>query len=98
MNVRVATTVACLVSGMGLWLSAAQGQERQAALKWQYKAVDLGGNEKEATKRLNALAAEGWQYVGPLGHNLVAFKRIEPSAEVSGTVTLDGKPIASGMI
>src|SRR6266496_1339998 len=56
----------------------AWGQEREVATKWEYRAVVFGPNAKNATKRLNELAAEGWQYVGPLGNNLVAFKRARP--------------------
>jgi uncharacterized protein (TIGR03067 family) len=47
----------------------------------EYKAVALGSDEKEATKKLNDLAAEGWEYVGPLGNSLVAFKRARLTAQ-----------------
>lgn len=43
--------------------------------QWEYRAVSLGSDEKEATKKLNALAAEGWELAGPLGGGLTAFKR-----------------------
>src|SRR5438105_464219 len=42
---------------------------------WKCKAVSLGADEKEVTKKLNELAADGWEYVGPLANGLVAFKR-----------------------
>jgi uncharacterized protein (TIGR03067 family) len=42
---------------------------------WEYKAVSFGTDEKEATKKLNDLASEGWELVGPLGNGLVAFRR-----------------------
>ena len=29
--------------------------------------MSIGTSDKEATKTLNVLAAEGWEYVGPLG-------------------------------
>jgi uncharacterized protein (TIGR03067 family) len=44
-------------------------------VRWEYKAVALGGKEDEATHKLNRLAAEGWQLVGPLADGLTAFKR-----------------------
>jgi hypothetical protein len=37
--------------------------------------VSLGAGAKEATDKLNELAADGWEYVGLLGHGMVAFKR-----------------------
>jgi hypothetical protein len=37
--------------------------------------VAFGSDEKEGTRRLNELAREGWEYVGPLANGLVAFKR-----------------------
>src|SRR4051812_3651437 len=55
---------------------AVRAQERPASLKeWEFKAVPIGADEKDATKKLNDLASEGWQYVGPLGNGLVAFRR-----------------------
>ena len=50
-------------------------QEKSDSPKVEYKAVAIGADEKEATRKLNALAAEGWEYLGPLGNSLVAFKR-----------------------
>jgi uncharacterized protein (TIGR03067 family) len=47
----------------------------------EYKAVAMGADEKDATKKLNELAAEGWEYVGPLGNSLVAFKRVRLTAQ-----------------
>jgi hypothetical protein len=54
----------------------ARAQEKPASLEqWEFKAVLVGTDEKEATKKLNDLASEGWQYVGPLSNGLVAFRR-----------------------
>ena len=98
---------AALFLGLGLPFMAAldvQAQEQPAFGKWQYLAISLGGEAKEATRRLNELASEGWQYVGPLGHDLVAFKRAATpaknvaTAEVAGLVTVNGKPLDSGVI
>ncbi len=59
----------------------ARGQDKPAPKPaWEWKAVALGTEEKEATKNLNELAADGWEYVGPLAHGLVAFKKPTHSA------------------
>jgi hypothetical protein len=53
-------------------------------VRWEYKAVALGSNEDDATKRLNQLAEQRWQLIGPLGNGLTAFKRPEsPSCPTS---------------
>jgi hypothetical protein len=59
------------------WLTPAvvMGQERNAPLKWEYRAIAFGGGEIDGTKKLNDLGAEGWEYVGPLANGLVAFRR-----------------------
>ena len=49
--------------------------------KWEHKAVTFGADEKEATKKLTELGLDGWEYVGPLGNGLVAFKRAIPTPE-----------------
>ena len=54
---------------------AGPGQEKTPSAKWEHKAVSFGSDEKENTKRLNDLAADGWEYVGSLGNTMVAFKR-----------------------
>jgi WD40 repeat protein len=44
--------------------------------KWEFKAASFGGSDEiENTRKLNELAAAGWQYVGPLGNGMVAFRR-----------------------
>ena len=48
--------------------------------KWEYKAVSFNVETAEATKMLNDLHKDGWEYVGPLANGLVAFKRLVPSA------------------
>jgi uncharacterized protein (TIGR03067 family) len=48
--------------------------------KWEYKAVSFNVETAEATKILNDLNKDGWEYVGPLANGLVAFKRAAPSA------------------
>jgi hypothetical protein len=56
--------------------SRARGQDKPAPKPaWEWKAVSLGADAKEATKKLNELAADGWQFAGPLAHGLVVFQR-----------------------
>jgi hypothetical protein len=64
-----------LVSFGSLTPPDATSQENVASAKWEYKAVSFGSDETESTKKLNALTGEGWEYVGPLAHGLVAFRR-----------------------
>jgi WD40 repeat protein len=51
------------------------GQEKSRFVAWEFKAVPFGTEEKESTRKLNALAADEWEYVGPLGNGMVAFRR-----------------------
>jgi uncharacterized protein (TIGR03067 family) len=71
--------LASLISTMSLSNPSALAQDKPA-LAWEYRAASVGADEKEATKKLNALAAEGWEPVCPLGNGLVAFRRSLPSA------------------
>src|SRR4051795_11137824 len=61
----------------------ASGQEKPKPPAVEYKAVAIGADEKGATRKLNELAAEGWEYVGPLGNSLVAFKRDPAKRELA---------------
>jgi uncharacterized protein (TIGR03067 family) len=74
----VVALLAALLVGVPTAVPRASGQDRPA---WEFKAVSVGTDEKEATKKLNALAAEGWDLVGPLGNGLVAFKRAVLTAQ-----------------
>ncbi len=56
-------------------LMAADSPKTSFGQHAEFKAVDFAGDEKDSTKKLNDLAADGWEYVGPLGHGLVAFRR-----------------------
>jgi hypothetical protein len=53
--------------------------------EWEYKAVSFDTGEGEASNRLNALTADGWQYVGPLANGLVAFRRTSAEKAPKGT-------------
>lgn len=75
-------------------LAHARSEEKVAAPKWDFRAVAFSADEKENTKKLNDLARQGWEYVGPLGNAMVAFKRRVRSAQeielekLQGTWTL----------
>jgi WD40 repeat protein len=53
----------------------ASGEDRPSQPDWEFKAVAFTSDTKESTKKLNDLAADGWEYVGPLNNGIVAFKR-----------------------
>src|SRR5262245_48928103 len=56
--------------------SAARGADEPGETRYRYRAVAFGkADEREATRRLNELEAEGWEYVGPLANGLVAFRK-----------------------
>jgi hypothetical protein len=61
----------------------ATSQEKIATPGWEYKAVSFGKGEKESTIKLNDLTAEGWDYVGPLAHGLVAFRRAAGASKLT---------------
>jgi hypothetical protein len=42
---------------------SAISQEKATSPKWEYKAVPFDRDEKSSTKKLNALASEGWEYI-----------------------------------
>lgn len=75
---------ALLLSCVAVWVAGAT--ERAAAQesippKWEYKAVSFHDlSTSEATKLLNDLSEAGWDYVGPLANDLVAFRRVPSSA------------------
>jgi len=51
------------------------GRETTEQPPWEYKSVRIENDEKGSTRQLNDLALNGWEYVGPLAHGMVAFKR-----------------------
>jgi WD40 repeat protein len=64
-----------------------------ASRKWEYKAVSFSKDETESTRKLNDLARDGWEYVGPLNSGMVAFRRLRPAVVVEkvGQVRLFGE-------
>jgi uncharacterized protein (TIGR03067 family) len=63
-----------VLTGLG-FAAAARGADDKPPAAWEYKAVQIRDGAGEATKQLNDLAADGWEYVGPLANGLVAFRR-----------------------
>ena len=72
---------------------AACGQEKSGSPAAEYKAVRFGTDEKENTRTLNDLAADGWEYVGPLGEKkrvrLIYGCRPEPAVTRDGPATVN---------
>jgi uncharacterized protein (TIGR03067 family) len=74
-----------------LWQRQAEGADEEKAQDWEYKAVSFDSDEIQDTRKLNLLAADGWEYVGPLfggaddptkrGKGVVAFRRRTDLAE-----------------
>lgn len=55
----------------------------------EFRAVTFGSDETANTIKLSKLAADGWEYVGPLGAGMVAF-RSAAKAAVSDAAKLSG--------
>jgi uncharacterized protein (TIGR03067 family) len=70
--------VAALCVGCGMRHA---GEETAGKPDSDYRAVTFAGTEKDDTAKLNGLAAEGWEYVGPLGTGTVAFRRAKRTGE-----------------
>jgi hypothetical protein len=78
-------------------LSRAQEQGRAGPPRAEYKAVSFGSDEDENTRKLNELAAQDWQYVGPLGQGMVAFRRESQATNaISIEVIATPKAVAPG--
>jgi uncharacterized protein (TIGR03067 family) len=75
----VVATSFLLACGTAAALLAAEGaapkSPKAQSPRYEYRAVSFPAEEKAATDKLNALSADGWEYVGPLAHSLVAFRR-----------------------
>jgi uncharacterized protein (TIGR03067 family) len=86
---RLALSLAWLLVLTGLAavrLEPAGAQERSGRLhpgSWEFRAHPFPVVDHHlATRMLNQLAADGWEYVGPLPGQLMAFKRpIPPSVQ-----------------
>jgi hypothetical protein len=95
-----ASTVAVLVAAallLPLSGSKARGQEKAHSPRWEFKAAAFSKDEAEGTKKLNDLAAEGWEYVGPLANGLVAFRRPHvPRNHLIVEVTKNPRAVATG--
>src|SRR5262245_654174 len=78
--------LACLAVVVG-WTAPALAQKD--AGKWEYRAVNLDLDEEEATRRLNGLAADGWEYVGPLTKGNFLFRRTSGTGTVAAAKEMD---------
>lgn len=66
--------VGLVLGGLGMCVvpnqPEARGQAKEKKQAWEYQVVYSSTEGKDAaaamTKRYNALAAEGWEYVGPV--------------------------------
>ena len=86
--VAVVSFICVFVIGLGAgFVLAAQAQQENPA-KWEYKVVTFQfNNDTDATKQMNELAAERWEYIGlkfsgsprvrGLFLDAVAFKRLK---------------------
>jgi uncharacterized protein (TIGR03067 family) len=87
----VATGSGAFVIGLLVFLvlrypNAIGGEERRSEDR-EFKAVAFGSDQGESTRKLNALAADGWDYVGQLkGEGLVAFIRRTDAAKAEKDV------------
>jgi WD40 repeat protein len=91
----LALVLAFLLPQFGLGAFA----EESSPAEWEFKAASFGGDEKENTRKLNDLAAEGWDYVGPLDGNLVAFKRrLLPEDNATEARRIEGHSAAVSMV
>ena len=77
-------TLSCLLA-MGCLLGilgapASAGENPGDPSHWEYRAVKFSGGEGEQSKMLNTLAADGWEYVGPLTGDTVCFRRMGVSS------------------
>jgi hypothetical protein len=81
MNIMQRNLIAGAVLGLLLGLAIpwlllrpeAQAQQPDKVQKWEYKVVSFrGANDakiiERSTQRLNELAEEGWEYVGPVSN------------------------------
>jgi hypothetical protein len=100
MKSRVVAGVILLLAALGIawpWMPhEARGQKKEGRQQWEYKVVaspQFGGRQRllrdanaYLNKQLNDLAADGWEYVGPvvsldegvLRSVQIVFKRPKP--------------------
>jgi hypothetical protein len=93
-TVVVASTAVLLIPVLSV--SDTRGQERADPPRQELKAVSIGNDERAATEKLNDLAAEGWEYVGPLGNGLVVFRRPVPRSHIVLGVAGTPEEVAPG--
>lgn len=73
----IALSLALLTSASAAAVDGVSGEPRADRTE-ELQAVRFSDSAETATRLLNELAGQGWQYVGPLGNGLVAFRRTTP--------------------
>ncbi len=67
-----------------------QAQQPDSPSKAEFRAVTFGTDDARSTTQLNKLAADGWEYVGPLGNGAAVFRKRARSAEECALEQLQG--------
>jgi WD40 repeat protein len=90
---------ALLVASLVLLAGPSGFAEENPPGEWEFKSASFGSDEKENTRKLNDLAAEGWEYVGPLAGGMVAFKRRLPDEDRATEIrSLEGHTATVSMV
>jgi hypothetical protein len=97
----IAAVVAGLVlgvAGTSLFVNQpeARGQQKEKQPQWEYKVILASAEAKDAakvmTEQYNALAAEGWEYVGPVVDSTHARALNGPYSGIGGAFILFKRP------
>ena len=71
-------------------LSLGVADEKVAPPRPEFKAVAFGPDETTNIGKLAGLAADGWEYVGPLNPGMIAFRRVVLKAVGGDAAKLSG--------
>ena len=74
----------------------ARGQGKEKKQQWEYKVILASSEGKDAPKAMtdkyNALAADGWEYVGPVVNSTHARALNGPYSGISGAFVVFKRP------
>jgi hypothetical protein len=74
----------------------ARGQQKEKQPLWEYKVIFSSAEAKDAakvmTEQYNTLAAEGWEYVGPVVESTHARALNGPYSGIGGAFILFKRP------
>jgi hypothetical protein len=84
----IALSLSLLTSASAVAVDRVSGEPRADRTE-ELQAVRFSDSAETATRQLNELAGQGWQYVGPLGNGLVAFRRTTPIEPASSSLQGD---------